>query len=187
MTPARLLRELALYYSEDIYTDAEECQASVSGLTDRLGEAEAQADAVDAATGALKALVDAYRGGEPDDVSDAIPAAEAALAALRGARGPLEVNTGGGVLVEVDSLHAAAHACRVYIEAWGLGSREWSGGELREHGETIGHVSYNGRAWDLADKEIVHCPGCKADDGWDCDLVDVRDPGTYLASCGGAK
>lgn len=31
------------------------------------------------------------------------------------------------------------------------------------------------------------CPGCDAEDGWDCDAVDVRDPATYGRSCGGAS
>ncbi len=42
----------------------------------------------------------------------------------------------------------ASRVCQEYIKTNNLGGGNWNGGEItNEAGETVGHVSYNGRVW----------------------------------------
>lgn len=69
---------------------------------------------------------------------------------------------------DVPDLGAASKACREYIDEHGLGSGNWSGGDVRdtESKKVIARVSYNGRVWDLDGKEVeirqpaAKSPGC---------------------------
>jgi hypothetical protein len=56
------------------------------------------------------------------------------------------------------SLEFAQKRCRQYIERNAIGGGNWTGGLLCVDGEPIGRVSYNGRAWDLEDKELTEIP-----------------------------
>jgi len=49
------------------------------------------------------------------------------------------------------------------IEAQGLGSRDYDGGQIYRNGECIAVVSYNGRVWEPAgtNPEGIHIPGNK--------------------------
>jgi hypothetical protein len=48
----------------------------------------------------------------------------------------------------VDSFEQASACCRAYIEMWGLGGGNWSGGQIYlAGGVEIARVSYNGRVW----------------------------------------
>jgi len=59
--------------------------------------------------------------------------------------------------LRVASLADASKACRVYIGHYELGGGNWLGGDVQKDGKAIARISYNGRAWDLADecKEIL--------------------------------
>jgi len=61
---------------------------------------------------------------------------------------PLPCTT-SGIWVKVRSLREAAEICREYIGDCDLGGSNWAGGEvqLRETGEAVARISYNGRAW----------------------------------------
>lgn len=64
--------------------------------------------------------------------------------------------------VKCATLQEAAQECRAYIERNGLGSGNWTGGAVffgsnrgRIPGtEQVATISYNGRIWDMTDKEI---------------------------------
>jgi hypothetical protein len=56
--------------------------------------------------------------------------------------------------VEVDSYKEASEVCRSWIGEHKLGGGNWCGGQLTRHGVEVGHVSYNGRVWDINDEEI---------------------------------
>ena len=60
-----------------------------------------------------------------------------------GQRGPRLATT----TIAVASLVDASAECLAYIERNGLGGGNWTGGEVRDGGEEIGRVSYNGRVW----------------------------------------
>ena len=50
--------------------------------------------------------------------------------------------------VRVRSADQASAAVRAYIDTYGLGASNWTGGDIRESsGKLIGRVSYNGRVW----------------------------------------
>lgn len=49
--------------------------------------------------------------------------------------------------VTVASFGEAARVCRDYIETHDLGGGNWTGGDVREGGRLVAHVSYNGRVW----------------------------------------
>jgi len=55
---------------------------------------------------------------------------------------------------EVESVAAASAAWRKHRDHYFIGSRDMRGncGILEKDGKKIGHVSYNGRAWDLEEK-----------------------------------
>lgn len=45
------------------------------------------------------------------------------------------------------SLAEVSNLCRAYITQGGLQPADWKGGEVRESGDTIAKVAYNGRVW----------------------------------------
>lgn len=48
--------------------------------------------------------------------------------------------------LEIDSIEQASDLCRRYIDGNGLGSGNWSGGQIHdESGELVGRIAYNGR------------------------------------------
>ena len=59
--------------------------------------------------------------------------------------------------VQCTTYTEASQLCRAYIERNGLGGGNWSGGRITDDAgkKTHGHVSYNGRVWDNANKEIA--------------------------------
>ena len=59
------------------------------------------------------------------------------------------------VYVEVATLKGASLICLKYIDSWELGGGNWDGGQVYEGNKQIARVSYNGRVWDLNDKEIL--------------------------------
>jgi hypothetical protein len=65
----------------------------------------------------------------------------------KGMRVALKSAGGRRKLVEVASLQEASRAVREYIEADGLGSSAWEGGEVTEGRKVVARVSYNGRVW----------------------------------------
>jgi hypothetical protein len=54
--------------------------------------------------------------------------------------------------LRVASLADASKACRTYIAHYELGGGNWLGGEVKKDGKAIAKISYNGRAWDPADR-----------------------------------
>lgn len=61
---------------------------------------------------------------------------------------------------QVDSISEARQAVHDFInnEPIGtLGASQWSGGELYDNvlGKQIGRISYNGRVWDMEEKEMT--------------------------------
>ncbi len=56
--------------------------------------------------------------------------------------------------VPVGTLEAASATCLAYIQANALGGGNWTGGQVEFDGRKIARISYNGRAWDLADQRI---------------------------------
>ena len=54
--------------------------------------------------------------------------------------------------VEVASIAEASQVCRAYIDRNGLGSGNWSGGQVYDGKTHIACISYNGRAWSADDK-----------------------------------
>lgn len=59
------------------------------------------------------------------------------------------------VHIQVATLEGASLLCLKYIANWDLGGGNWSGGQVFFGKAQIANVSYNGRIWDLDDKEIV--------------------------------
>ncbi|WP_114947642.1 hypothetical protein [Microvirga calopogonii] len=49
--------------------------------------------------------------------------------------------------VPVEDFAAASKACRDYIEENDLGGGNWTGGAIRENGQLVGKVGYNGTIW----------------------------------------
>jgi len=58
------------------------------------------------------------------------------------------------IIIPVGSFLEASAVCRSWIEANNLGGGNWAGGEILKDGILVGRVSYNGRVWDIQDKEI---------------------------------
>lgn len=56
--------------------------------------------------------------------------------------------------VAVSSLREAASRCESYRDEHGLGSRDWSGGDVKLNGKLVARVSYNGRVWTLDGKAV---------------------------------
>ena len=55
----------------------------------------------------------------------------------------------------VGTLEEARRVCLRYIAKWELGGSQWAGGQVYDgHGNQIANISYNGRVWDMDDKEI---------------------------------
>lgn len=51
-------------------------------------------------------------------------------------------------LARAASIEECRRRVRNYIEDYGLGSSQWSGGQVyKSNGEYVGRVSYNGRYW----------------------------------------
>ena len=72
--------------------------------------------------------------------------------------------------VTVGSMTDAVKVCMDYISHNGLGGGNWSGGKIFVGGKQVAKVSYNGRLWDMQDKEIPQegvktVAQCEAD-GW---------------------
>lgn len=61
-------------------------------------------------------------------------------------------------VVPVQNIAAASAMCRQYIERNGLGGGNWTGGDVMRDGKKVARISYNGRAWDLNNKEITEAP-----------------------------
>ena len=59
------------------------------------------------------------------------------------------------VHIQVATLEGASLICMKYIASWNLGGGNWSGGQVYFGNAQIASVGYNGRIWDLDDKEIV--------------------------------
>lgn len=56
--------------------------------------------------------------------------------------------------IQIVTLKEASEACRTYIAKWNLGGGNWSGGQVYKGKKQIAQISYNGRIWDMDDKEI---------------------------------
>lgn len=58
--------------------------------------------------------------------------------------------------VPIFTLKSAVAVCKKYIAFWNLGGGNWTGGQILEekNGKQIAQVSYNGKLWDMDDKEI---------------------------------
>ena len=60
----------------------------------------------------------------------------------------------------VGSLGEASLACRDYINSHGLGSGNWTGGEVMEKdGAQVARISYNGRVWTAAEAVATPAQG----------------------------
>ena len=57
--------------------------------------------------------------------------------------------------VTVATFKGASEVCLIYINGWELGGGNWSGGQVYKGNKQIARVSYNGRIWDMDDKELV--------------------------------
>lgn len=57
--------------------------------------------------------------------------------------------------VRVLTLKGAGRVCQSYIADWNLGGGNWTGGQVYKGKKQIARISYNGRIWDLNDKEII--------------------------------
>lgn len=58
-------------------------------------------------------------------------------------------------IIMVQTLKEASEQCKAYIAEWNLGSGNWNGGQVYEGSKRIAQITYNGRIWDMNDKEIV--------------------------------
>lgn len=58
--------------------------------------------------------------------------------------------------LNVKSIAEASAACRKYIDTYGLGGGNWTGGDVTKDGEIIARISYNGRAWEEIPSEASH-------------------------------
>ena len=56
---------------------------------------------------------------------------------------------------QIATLEGASQICLKYIASWNLGGGNWSGGQIYNGDIMVAQVSYNGRVWDLDDKEIL--------------------------------
>jgi hypothetical protein len=56
--------------------------------------------------------------------------------------------------IKSDTLAGLVHAAEEYIEFWNLGGGNWVDPEIRENGEPVATISYNGRVWALDGSEI---------------------------------
>ncbi len=59
------------------------------------------------------------------------------------------------ISISVATLKGASELCLKYIANWELGGGNWSGGQVFFGKAQIASISYNGRIWDLNDKEIL--------------------------------
>jgi hypothetical protein len=59
------------------------------------------------------------------------------------------------IIFEVATLEGASRICMRYIANMNLGGGNWSGGQVYKGNKQIARVSYNGRIWDMDDKELV--------------------------------
>jgi len=50
-------------------------------------------------------------------------------------------------VVPVGSLAEASRVCTAFIDKYGLGGGNWTGGDVRDNGKVIARISYNGRCW----------------------------------------
>jgi hypothetical protein len=57
-------------------------------------------------------------------------------------------------LLTIATLKDATRVCLIYINAWNLGGGNWDGGQIYEGKKQIASISYNGRIWDMDNKEI---------------------------------
>lgn len=62
--------------------------------------------------------------------------------------------TEGRAKVQVETMQDASELCRSYIERNGLGSGNWTGGNVYEGKKQVARVSYNGRVWAMDGSEI---------------------------------
>ena len=53
-----------------------------------------------------------------------------------------------------NSLKECSRHCLKYIGMFDLGGGNWNGGQVFQDGIQIARISYNGRIWDMDDKEI---------------------------------
>jgi hypothetical protein len=56
--------------------------------------------------------------------------------------------------VPVNTYAEASKVCQDYIRRNSLGAGNWTGGNIYQGRTKVGHVSYNGRVWDIEGKEI---------------------------------
>lgn len=56
---------------------------------------------------------------------------------------------------QIATLEGASLICTKYIASWNLGGGNWDGGQVYKGNKQIARVSYNGRIWDMDDKELV--------------------------------
>jgi hypothetical protein len=57
--------------------------------------------------------------------------------------------------VPVSSFAEASKTCSAFIRRNQLGGGNWTGGNIYEGRKKVGHVSFNGRVWDIEGNEIV--------------------------------
>ena len=50
--------------------------------------------------------------------------------------------------VEVKSLKEASEVAQTFLRVNGLGSGNWTGGQVKVGGKVVARISYNGRAWE---------------------------------------
>jgi hypothetical protein len=60
---------------------------------------------------------------------------------------PVAPPAGKSKWVPVKSLADASKACRQFLDQYGLGGGNWTGGLVVRDGVPIAEISYNGRAW----------------------------------------
>lgn len=54
-----------------------------------------------------------------------------------------------------DTIEELQQAVRAYIEEYGLGGGNWTGGRVMEQGSHIGYISYNGRFWKVTERGVL--------------------------------
>ncbi len=58
--------------------------------------------------------------------------------------------------ITVMSLQQARDACQRFIATNDLGGGNWTGGQVFfKNGKQVARISYNGRVWDMEEKEII--------------------------------
>lgn len=60
--------------------------------------------------------------------------------------------------VQVATIAEAIKACLDYIAEWNLGGGNFVDPRVMEDGRHIGHISYNGRFWTVAEWKKNHAP-----------------------------